>query len=174
MNPPNGTARPPEVSAYARRASLRLVGIYALFSFLWILFSDKAVGYIFRDPTQIVWVSTLKGWLFVAVTSLLLYVLARRLFTQIQAHVRRELDARSENARTHQLLATLVDSSSDAIFAKDLTGRYLLFNREAARLTGRAPGDIVGFDDTAIFPPELVTRMQSSDRAAIADNRVAT
>ena len=174
MNPPNGTARPPEVSAYARRASLRLVGIYALFSFLWILFSDKAVGYIFRDPTQIVWVSTLKGWLFVAVTSLLLYVLARRLFTQIQAHVRRELDARSENARTHQLLATLVDSSSDAIFAKDLTGRYLLFNREAARLTGRAPGDIVGFDDTAIFPPELVMRMQSSDRAAIADNRVAT
>ncbi|MBP8276394.1 MAG: PAS domain S-box protein [Propionivibrio sp.] len=174
MNPPNGTARPPEPSAHAKRASLRLVGIYALFSFLWILFSDKAVGYIFRDPTQIVWVSTLKGWLFVAVTSLLLYVLARRLFAQIQSHVRRELDARSENARTHQLLATLVDSSSDAIFAKDLTGRYLLFNREAARLTGRAPEDIIDRDDTAIFPPEHVAHMQSSDRAAIADNRVAT
>ena len=165
---------PREKTGYASAAARRLVASYALFSFLWILFSDKAVGYLFSDPAQIVLISTLKGWLFVAVTSLLLYVLARRLFVQIQAHARRELDARSESARTHQLLATLVDSSSDAIFAKDLAGRYLLFNREAGRLTGRDPDSIVGRDDAAIFPPAYVELVQSCDRRAIAEDRVGT
>ena len=173
MNP-NGTAKPPEQSLQARGAALRLVATYALFSFLWILFSDNAVGYLFSDPAQIVLVSTLKGWLFVAVTSLLLYVLARRLFAKIQAHARRELDARSESARTHQLLATLVDSSSDVIFAKDLSGRYLLFNREAGRITGRDPGAVIGQGDAAIFPPAHTERVQSNDRTAIAENRVGT
>lgn len=174
MNPPNGTAKPPEQQVHARSAALRLVATYALFSFLWILFSDKAVGYLFSDPAQIVLVSTLKGWLFVAVTSLLLYVLARRLFAKIQAHARRELDARSESARTHQLLATLVDSSSDVIFAKDLAGRYLLFNREAGRITGCDSGTVIGKDDTAIFPPEYAEPLRSNDRTAIAEDRVWT
>ena len=173
MNP-NSLKKVPEQPMHAGRAALRLVTAYALFSFLWILFSDKAVGYLFSDPAQIVLVSTLKGWLFVAVTSLLLYVLARRLFAQIQAHARRELDARSENARTHQLLATLVDSSSDVIFAKDLSGRYLLFNREAGRITGRDPSAVIGHDDAAIFPPAHTERVQSNDRTAINENRVGT
>lgn len=173
MNP-NSLKNMPEHPMHAGRAALRLVTAYALFSFLWILFSDKAVGYLFSDPAQIVLVSTLKGWLFVAVTSLLLYVLARRLFAQIQAHVRRELDARSENARTHQLLATLVDSSSDVIFVKDLSGRYLLFNREAGRITGRDPSAVIGHDDAAIFPPAHIERVQSNDRTAIDEKRVGT
>ncbi len=173
MNP-TGTTKPPEPPLQARGAALRLVAAYALFSFLWILFSDKAVGYFFSDPAQIVLVSTLKGWLFVAVTSLLLYVLARQLFAKIQAHARREQDAHLESVRTHQLLAALADSSSDVIFAKDPAGRYLLFNREAGRITGRDPGSIIGHDDTAIFPLEHSERMQSSDRTAIAENRVGT
>jgi len=174
MNPPNGTAKSLESPLAARSAALRLVATYALFSFLWILFSDNAVGYFFSDRAQIVLVSTLKGWLFVAVTSLLLYVLARRLFERIQAHARRELDARSESTRTHQLLATLVDSSNDVIFAKDLSGRYLLFNREAGRITGRDPDAAIGHNDAEIFPPAHTERVQTDDRTAIAEDRVAT
>ncbi|MBK6741457.1 MAG: PAS domain S-box protein [Hydrogenophilales bacterium] len=46
---------------------------------LWILLSDKAVELIFTDPGHITLVNIIKGWLFVGVTSLLLYVLMRRL-----------------------------------------------------------------------------------------------
>lgn len=60
-------------------AALSIVLAYACFASLWILLSDKAVALLFSDPEKITLVSTLKGWLFVAVTSLLLYVLIRRL-----------------------------------------------------------------------------------------------
>ncbi|MRR51796.1 MAG: diguanylate cyclase, partial [Rhodocyclaceae bacterium] len=56
-----------------------VVLIYAAFAALWILLSDKAVAVLFSDPAHITLASTLKGWAFVAVTSLLLYGLMRRL-----------------------------------------------------------------------------------------------
>ena len=58
--------------------SLRIVGMYAACSLLWILFSDQALFLLFHDSAQLALLGTLKGWLFVAVTSLLLFILLRR------------------------------------------------------------------------------------------------
>ena len=52
---------------------------YALFAGLWILLSDRALGTLVKDPEALVRASMAKGWLFVAVTALLLYGLVRRL-----------------------------------------------------------------------------------------------
>jgi two-component system, cell cycle sensor histidine kinase and response regulator CckA len=60
-------------------APLKVVLAYATFAALWILLSDRAVGLIFHDSAQLTMVSTLKGWLFVVVTSVLLYGLVDRL-----------------------------------------------------------------------------------------------
>ncbi|MGZ8222355.1 MAG: PAS domain-containing protein [Methylobacter sp.] len=54
---------------------LSIVLIYALFGAGWILLSDKWVQLVFSDPHQIILVSIVKGWLFVGMTSLLLYSL---------------------------------------------------------------------------------------------------
>src|SRR5512145_157133 len=61
----------------AKGAILKPVLAYAAFASLWILFSDQVVAWLFRDPDQISIASTLKGWLFVAVTSGLLFILLR-------------------------------------------------------------------------------------------------
>jgi PAS domain S-box-containing protein len=51
---------------------------YAAIGATWILMSDRVVAMMFPDPSQAIIASTLKGWLFVAVTALLLfYVLSR-------------------------------------------------------------------------------------------------
>jgi hypothetical protein len=60
-------------------APFRVVMIYAAFAALWILLSDSVVQWLFADPAQIVLASMVKGWLFVVITSLLLYVLMRRI-----------------------------------------------------------------------------------------------
>ncbi|MBI5330233.1 MAG: cache domain-containing protein [Betaproteobacteria bacterium] len=54
------------------------IPLYAVFASLWILLSDQVVEGLFTDPSQIILASTLKGWLFVGVTTLLLYALLRR------------------------------------------------------------------------------------------------
>ncbi len=57
---------------------LTVVVLYAVFASLWILLSDRVVGWLLQDPAQLVLVGTLKGWLFVACTSILLYLLLFR------------------------------------------------------------------------------------------------
>ena len=63
-------------------AATKIVLLYAVFAALWILLSDKLVSLIFGNSESVAVVATLKGWAFVAVTSLLLWVLIWRLVNQ--------------------------------------------------------------------------------------------
>jgi hypothetical protein len=57
---------------------LAVILVYAMFSGGWILVSDKVVQIIFSDPNQIILVSMLKGWLYIGMSSALLYGMMRR------------------------------------------------------------------------------------------------
>jgi signal transduction histidine kinase len=112
----------------ATSAARRLVLIYAVFATVWILVSDHLVAWMVSDPELRTRVSVAKGWFFVAVTTALLYGLIRRMQMHLNHLSKREQQAQRERANTLQLLDDVVQSSSDAIFAKDLQGRYLVFN----------------------------------------------
>jgi len=64
---------------------------------------------------------------------------------------------------SRDLLQEIIESSSDAIVAKDLEGRYVLINSSAARLLGRATSEIVGRDDAALFPGDQAARSRDAD-----------
>ncbi len=76
-------------------------------------------------------------------------------------HLRRDGDA-------------VVDASSDAIYAKDLAGTYLLFNRAAAGFCAITPEAALGRDDQAIFPPEQAALIIANDRPVMAQDRIVT
>jgi len=59
-------------------SALRVVLLYALFGSLWILFSDRVLLVFAANPGKLVLVSTAKGWLFIAVTSVFLYIIVAR------------------------------------------------------------------------------------------------
>ena len=158
----------------AGAGALRIVLAYAVFAGLWILLSDKAMGWLFNDPSQLVLASTMKGWLFVAVTSLLLYHLIRRMAGQIQDAGRRELDAQSEKLRALELLEAIADASTDAIFAKDIDDRFIVFNRAAVRLTGKQAEEVLGRDEMAVFPPEMARNLIDDNRRVMAEDRAIT
>ena len=164
-------------SAGARATSrdvLRVVLVYAAFAGLWILVSDNLVVSRFGSTDQVLVVSLLKGWLFVTVTSALLFILIRRLLDQTLAASRREMAAQQDAARAQHLLFTISDNSSDAIFAKDLEGRYLLFNRETARIIDKPAEHALGHDDTALFPPQQAATIRANDLRVIAEQRINT
>lgn len=79
--------------------------------------------------------------------------------------------AQAERLGALRLLAAIADSSDDAIFAKDLNGRYTLFNRAASQFVGKPAGDVLGCDDRAIFPAEQAERLIAAGRKVIAENR---
>ncbi len=74
----------------------------------------------------------------------------------------------------HQLVAALADNSSDAIFIKDLEGRYVLVNHEAARVMGRSVQDIIGKTDQALFSPQQAAIFVANDLHVMSQGELAT
>ena len=65
------------------------------------------------------------------------------------------------------LLLALSEGTSDAIFVKDLEGRYLIFNSATSRYVGKPAQDVLGHDDTFLFPLEQALRVMSNDKKVI-------
>jgi two-component system cell cycle sensor histidine kinase/response regulator CckA len=65
------------------------------------------------------------------------------------------------------LLQGITEGTTDAVFVKDLQGRYLMMNSAGAGLVGRSVEDVLGKDDTEIFSPEAGRAIMQRDRAVI-------
>ena len=72
--------------------------------------------------------------------------------------------ATEERLRTqHALLEAILNSSSDAIYAKDQEGKYLLANRATANMTGQPPEAIIGKDDSELYGLDDAKALKLSD-----------
>ncbi|MFM9915117.1 MAG: PAS domain S-box protein, partial [Rhizobacter sp.] len=85
-----------------------------------------------------------------------------------------EQAAQEDRLRALGLMQAIADSSSDAIFAKDRDGRYLMCNPEAARLMGRPAGEIIGLDDRDVFGAEAAVDVRANDQQVMAEGRIVT
>lgn len=54
---------------------LKLAAVYAVFGMLWILSTDRLVVAFINDPERVTFLQTIKGWLFVVVSALVVYTL---------------------------------------------------------------------------------------------------
>jgi two-component system sensor histidine kinase/response regulator len=80
----------------------------------------------------------------------------------------------AEKLRALEVLAALSASAPDAIFAKDRQGRYLYFNEAAARVMDKRPEEVIGHDDTRLFPPDEALELMAMDRLLMAEGRTGT
>jgi two-component system, sensor histidine kinase and response regulator len=101
------------------------------------------------------------GMLALFVAGVAVFVFRQRQSLQLSLY---ERQVQAEKLQALGLLDAILASSTDAIFAKDLDGRYLLFNKEAERLTGRETSAVIGSDDTAVFPAEQARYIMENDR----------
>src|SRR3954447_11216153 len=70
-----------------------------------------------------------------------------------------------------QILRAVIEATPDAIFVKDLEGRYVLVNAAAARFLGKSPEEIVGKRDLELYPEETARRFIEDDRKVLATGR---
>ena len=120
----------------------RVTLLYAFGSSLWILLSDQALRLLFStNPDLLIQISTIKGWSFTGVTATLLYITIQR----------------GERSRrdTYDLLESIIEGTSDAIFVKEREGKYILVNESGANLVGKTVAEIIGKDDNTLFSNAL-------------------
>ena len=140
--------------ASSTAGAFRVVLLYAGFSGLWILLSDRAVEALVQDPATMTLVSILKGWFFVGVTGIMLFVMVRRLVQQVA----------TREARLQALLRAI----PDMVWLKDPEGVYLSCNLAFERFFGAKETAILGKTDHDFVPREQADFFRQKDREVIA------
>ncbi len=168
----NGAFRPGELLEGEDYRGVAVLGVaQAIPGTDWFLVAKQDRVELYADATRDAFWMGLAGVLAIFVAGTGFYVLRQRQRLALSDGIR---EAQAERLRALRLLAAISDGSDAAIFAKDLNGRYILFNRAAGEIVGKPPQDVLGQDDRALFPPEQAEQLGEFDRSVIAANQIIT
>jgi len=82
--------------------------------------------------------------------------------------------AEEQQWKAHALLQAVVEGSNDAIFVKDLEGRYLLINPVGAALLGHEVNECLGKRDADLFSPDSAKDIVERDKEILAEGKART
>lgn len=170
------------------RGAFAISLLYFIAAALWIVVSDYAVGLVISNAGEAVMVGMYKGIFFVVATTLILYFLTYKFFTAMKVQYDKNLEhiaknqemkaslkiSQSELSKYDMLLNTILNSSPDAIFAKNLDGKYILFNKGAVEVTHLGQEEAIGMDDDAVFEPKTADMIRKIDKKVIANKEIIT
>ena len=91
--------------------------IYFVFSLLWIYFSDSAISFVVKDFHELQFLQTIKGWFFVTISAILLYILSKQFFINLQKE-------KDKLINTNNILENIIENAPIIIFWKDKNGIY--------------------------------------------------
>lgn len=134
-----------------KRNSQKTVLIYFVFGFLWILFSDKILGSFVKDQELYESIQTYKGWFYVIITSILLYVLIKindEKVSQISLSLKNKIDSlnrlATELIEEKKFSENLYENSSAVIIIWNKKGEILRINRKFTEVFGYEEKEIIG------------------------------
>lgn len=133
-------------SARGARFAATLAAIYGLFGALWVAASDTALGLLVHDPALLTVIQTWKGWLFVALSAVLIYTVGSRL-----------LHAVEESEHRYRLL---FDDSPEALVLYDPATLRLVEGNTAA-------GKLFGYERAEMRSLTLADLVAESGQAAL-------
>ncbi|RXI31216.1 hypothetical protein CP986_11565, partial [Arcobacter aquimarinus] len=122
--------------------ALKISITYFLFGLLWIYFSDNAINLLVKDLEKLQFLQTIKGWLFITFSSILIYFISYKLFTQIESK-------KEELLKSNELLEKIIENAPLIIFWKSNKGVYLGCNSKFLQLMNLSSKDeLLGKTDT--------------------------
>lgn len=139
-----------------QKIGIKICGIYAFVGSVWIGFSDQITRYLAGSVEEMVLMNTYKGWGFILLTTILLYILIQ-LFIHKMVRINEQLNLSNQSleASYEELAASeeelreqysLLEQQNEAIYTSEQNFRNLFDNM----LTGFIVYEII-YDDKANF-----------------------
>ncbi len=76
-------------------------------------------------------------------------------------------EAKDQIRKSHTLLSDIMEGTTDAIYLKDLKGRYIMVNKATCEAIGKQKEEIIGKDDTELFPSKSAQAISENDLRVI-------
>ncbi|MBZ5528141.1 MAG: response regulator [Acidobacteriia bacterium] len=87
---------------------------------------------------------------------------------------RKQEETAEELASSHRLLQAVIEGTTDAVYVKDLQGRYLMINSAGARFLGMGAEEIAGKSDLELMTKETGTAVIEADRRIMQSGQEET
>jgi PAS domain S-box-containing protein len=85
-----------------------------------------------------------------------------------EAEVRRARKRAEESLQeNYQIIQAVFEGTSDAIFVKDLNGRYVMINSAGSRVFDKSPEEVIGKTDLELYSPETASEIAEHDRQVL-------
>lgn len=95
-------------------------------------------------------------------------------FMEINTDITKRKKAEKELKDSYNSFNSIIENTTDAIYLKDLKGRYLMINSAGARFVGKSVDEIIGRDDKVLFSPETAETIIEDDREVIESGQTKT
>lgn len=173
--------------------SYRITIIYLIFGLAWILLSDTLLEFFINDLKVLSNIQTYKGFVFILITALMLFVLVRRHMKNLRT-ARELLEKKIQDykilyqkflAQNHELkrskdlaqenenfVTVILENIPDMIFVKDvLTSKYVLVNKSVEENMGWKRGEMIGKSEFDLFPADLA-KVLMDEETRVLDSMV--
>ncbi|HEY9862982.1 MAG TPA: EAL domain-containing protein [Candidatus Obscuribacterales bacterium] len=144
----------------SKNLALKLASIYAFISSIWVFSSDQLLYFLVPNSQFLNLIHSIKGGLFIAVTSTLLYFLIRLGTHHLE--------------KSEQRYRSLFSAHPQPMWVYDVkTLNFLAVNQAAIQHYGYSEAEFLGMKITEIRPPEEIPRlMESLSKIQTGLNRV--
>ncbi|MFI5305285.1 MAG: PAS domain S-box protein [Nitrospiria bacterium] len=75
---------------------------------------------------------------------------------------------------SYQLLQSIIDGTTDAIYLRDLEGRYIMMNYNGAKIFKKSPAEFIGKDLSELFPSDFVQKTKEADQRTLKTGKTET
>ena len=149
----------PHLRGGASGLALRVSVTYGLVAACWILFSDRVVAALSTEARQLTLLQNYKGWAFVAVTALLLYIVLRGAVRKWE----REQERKERAEEKLRKLSHAVEQSPVSVVITDTTGTIEYVNPRFTEVSGYSFEEAVGRNPRILKsgrqPPEVYRQL---------------
>jgi len=142
-----------------------IVSVYLVFGIIWVLFSDAILAIFIKDMPTLVFLQSIKGIIFICLTSLIIYYFINRGFNSIKfSNI-----FISENERKHNII---LDTVGDIIVYVDKYMKILDVNKRVEIKLGYKKEELLGksFMDVGILDVKYIPVLAKIFRQGI-DNK---